>query len=165
MSGLRIGVVHSLNKAFIKGLENVNVPHLVSNFTQWMVGEMLKNTDFIEEYILENKKRINQSYKLVIAILKKHSIPYTPSRGSFFVWVNFSKYLYEDSDQGEKQLWLDLYENTGVLLTPGIGFQHQKKGLFRIVYTAVSFAHLEVAMDRMITYLISREHRANSVPS
>ena len=154
MSGLRLGIVHSLNKAFIKGLENVNIPHMVSNFTQWVVGEMLKNTDFIKSYILENKKRINQSYKLVVASLRKHDIPYIPSRGSFFVWVDFSKYLYENSDQGEKQLWLDIYENTGVLLTPGIGFQHQKKGLFRIVYTAVPFAHLEVAMDRMTTYLV-----------
>ncbi len=158
MSGLRIGVVHSLNKAFLKGIENVNVPHMVSNFTQWTVGEMLKNTGFIKAYILENKKRLNHSYKLVVETMRKHDIPYIPSRGSFFVWVDFSKYLHEDSDQGEKQLWLDLYEKTGVLLTPGIGFQHQKKGLFRIVYTAISFAHLEVAMDRMVTYLISKKY-------
>ena len=157
MSGLRIGIVHSLNKAFMKGLGNVNIPHMVSNFTQWLVGAMLKNTDFIEEYILENKKRLTQSYKLMVTTLRKHDIPYVPSRGGFFLWMDLSKYLYEDSDHGEKQLWLDLYENTGVLLTPGIGFQHQKKGLFRIVYTAISFAHLEIAMDRMANYLISRE--------
>lgn len=156
MSGLRLGVVHSLNKAFIQGLENVNVPHMVSNFTQWAVGEMLKNTGFIEGYILENKKHITQSYKLVVATLRKHDLPYIPSRGSFFVWVDFSKYLYEDSDQGEKQFWLDLYKNTGVLLTPGMGFQHQKKGLFRVVYTAVAFAHLEIAMDRMMAYLTNK---------
>ncbi|MFT4760847.1 MAG: aspartate/methionine/tyrosine aminotransferase [Paraglaciecola sp.] len=154
MSGLRFGVVHSLNEAFMTGLTNMNIPHLVSNITQWMIGEMLKDTDFVEGYIQENKKRLNQSYKLVIKALKKLDVPYVPSRGSLFVWVDFSKYLKTNDAKGEEQLWLDIYKNTGVLLTPGIGFQHQKKGLFRIVYTAVSIAHLEIAMDKVITYFL-----------
>ncbi len=157
MSGLRVGVVHSLNKAFIKGYGNANVPHLVSNITQWMIGELLKDDDFIEQYIIENKIRLNQSYQLVIKTLNKLEVPYIPSRGSFFIWADFSKYLQENTDQSEEQLWLDIYKNTGVLLTPGIGFQHQKNGLFRIVFTAVSFTHLEVAMNRMSDYLLGRK--------
>lgn len=154
MSGLRLGVVHSLNKAFMKGFENVNVPHMVSNITQWMVGEMLKDRDFIDRYILENKRQISQNYKLLITTLRKLDIPYIPSRGSFFVWADFSKYLREDSEQGQEQLWLDIYKNTGVLLTPGLGFNHRKKGLMRIVYTTVSYSHLEVALGRLASYLV-----------
>lgn len=156
MSGLRIGVVHSLNKEFIKGFENVNVPHLVSNLTQWIVGELLKDNTFIKPYIAENKLRLTHSYKLTIGHLEKIGVPYYSSKGSFFVWADFSKYLEENSDEGEMQLWLDIYKNTGVLLTPGIGFMHQKKGCFRIVFTAVSFDHLEVAMQRMTTYFMDR---------
>ncbi len=154
MSGLRVGVVHSLNEAFITALGNVNVPHLVSNYTQWMLGEMLKDTDFIESYIMENKARLNRSYQLVVDVLKKMELPYIPSRGSLFVWADFSKYLKVDSAQGEEDLWVDIYKNTGVLLTPGVGFQHQKKGLFRIVFTAVPLADLEVAMERIRSYLL-----------
>ena len=62
----------------------------------------------------------------------------------------------ENSDKGEEQLWLDIYKNSGVLLTPGVGFMHQKKGCYRLVFTAVTFDHLQVAMDRMITYLGTR---------
>ncbi|MGK0364551.1 MAG: aspartate/methionine/tyrosine aminotransferase [Saprospiraceae bacterium] len=153
MSGLRFGLVHSLNEAFMTGFSNSNIPHLVSNITQWMVAEMLKDTDFIESYILENKVRLNQSYKLVIEALRKIDVPYIPSRGSLFVWADFSKYLKEDSEVGQEQLWLDIYNNTGVLLTPGIGFQHEKKGMFRIVFTAVSFSDLEVAVERIVGYL------------
>lgn len=156
MSGLRFGIVHSLNKAFIQGFENANVPHLVSNFTQWMIAEMLTDIDFIASYIQQNKACITESYQLVLATLNKIDVPYIPSRGSLFVWADFSKYLKEDSEQGEEQLWIDIYKNTGVLLTPGIGFQHQKKGLFRIVHTAVSMKHLRVAMDRLKAYLLER---------
>lgn len=153
MSGLRFGLVHSLNEAFIEGLSNTNIPHMVSNFTQWMVGELLKDSDFVEDYIEANQKLITQSYKLVVEALRKIEVPYVPSRGSLFVWADFSKFLKEDSEKGEQELWTDVYKKTGVLLTPGIGFQHQKKGLFRIVHTAVAMEYLEVAMERMVSYL------------
>ncbi len=156
MSGLRIGVVHSLNKDFMKGFENANVPHLVSNMTQWVLGELLKDTRFIDTYILENQKRLTGSYKLMVEHLRKNEIPYVPSEGSFFVWADFSKYLVEYSDYGQERLWLDIYHHAGVLLTPGSGFGHEKKGWFRIVFTAVPFAHLKVAMERMTPYLSGR---------
>lgn len=155
MSGLRFGIVHSLNQAFLNGLENANIPHMVSNLNQWGIGEMMKDTNFIEYYIEENKKRVTQSYKLVVAALNKIGVSYIPSRGSLFVWADFSKYLKEDSNQGQENLWIDIYKKTGVLLTPGAGFQHQKKGLFRIVHTALPTTHLEEAMERMIAYFRS----------
>lgn len=156
MSGLRFGLVHSLNEGFMRGFANSNIPHLVSNITQWMVAEMLKDTDFIEAYILENKVRLNRSYKLVVEALRKIDVPYIPSRGSLFVWADFSKYLKEDSEAGQEELWLDVYKNTGVLLTPGIGFQHEKKGMFRIVFTAISFLDLEVAIERIVKYFVKK---------
>ena len=64
MSGMRFGIVHSLNKAFMAGLSNSNIPHMVSNMTQWLVGEMFNDTAFIEAYIQENTKRLTASYKL-----------------------------------------------------------------------------------------------------
>ena len=152
MSGLRFGVLYSLNESLIKALENVNVPHMVSNHTQWMIGEMLSDDTFVKEYIAENKKRLNKSYLLIASFLKEMGIHYIPSRGSLFIWADFSKYLKEDSEDGQEQLWIDIYKNTGALLTPGMGFQHEKNGMFRIVFTAVSYEYLTVALDRMKAY-------------
>lgn len=155
MSGLRFGVVHSLNQSFLTGFENANIPHMVSNITQWVVGELLQDTAFVSSYLKENHQRINQSYKLVVDSMNKINAPYIPSRGSLFVWIDLSAQLSEDSAQGEEQLWIDIYRNTGILLTPGAGFQHQKKGLFRIVFSAVPYDHLKVAMDRLVKYCAS----------
>ncbi len=153
MSGLRFGVVHSLNQAFLRGFENTNIPHMVSNLTQWVVGEMLDDTAFIDSYLAENRRRVSDSYRLVVDALEQINAPYMPARGSLFVWADLSAFLTEDSDEGQEQLWVAIYRNTGVLLTPGVGFQHQKKGLFRIVFSAVPHAHLAVAMDRLVEYL------------
>lgn len=156
MSGLRFGVLHSLNKNLLKGFENSNLTHMVSNITQWIVGEMLKDSKFIDDYIIKNKSLLVRSYKLVIESLKKIDVHYIPSSGSLFVWADFSKFLQENSDESQEKLWLDIYENTGVLLTPGAGFQHKKKGMFRIVFTAVPFKHLEVAMGKLTAYLLNK---------
>lgn len=156
ISGMRFGIIHSLNPAFMQGLGNVNIPHLVSNMTQWLVGEMFKDETFIAHYIKENKRRITESYLLVIQQLKAFNIPYTPSRGSLFVWADFSQFLKADTQKGEEELWMEIFRQTGVLLTPGMGFQHQKHGLFRIVHTAVPTSDLKVAMQRLSTFLERR---------
>lgn len=153
ISGMRFGIIHSLNPAFMQGLGNVNIPHLVSNMTQWLVGEMFKDDAFIAHYIKENKRRITESYVLVVQLLKAFQIPYTPSRGSLFVWADFSQYLTTNSPQAEEELWMNIFRQTGVLLTPGIGFQHQKHGLFRIVHTAIPTSDLKVAMQRLSAFL------------
>ncbi len=155
MSGLRFGIVHSLNEAFMTALKNVNIPHMVSNYTQWMIGELFKQDSFLKNYIQENKEKVTESYKEVVKTLKKISIPYVPGRGSLFIWADFSKYLKENSDKGQEDLWIAIYRNTGVLLTPGAGFGHQKKGLFRIVHTAIPTSHLIVAMEKLENYLLT----------
>ena len=78
MSGLRCGVVYSLNKGFISGLENINVPHMVSNMSQWMIKEMLSDDEFIKNYIEQNKKQITRSYQWVVAALKLLDVPFIP---------------------------------------------------------------------------------------
>jgi len=152
-SGLRIGILHSLNEAFMEGFSNANIPHMVSNHTQWMIGKLLSDDVFLNDYIPNNRINLTKSYKLTIETLKKLDIEYVPIRGSFFVWADFSKYLTGQTQDAEDELWLDIYKETGIVLTPGKGFQHQKKGLFRIVFTAVPYDHLEVAMKRLTQHL------------
>lgn len=153
ISGLRFGIIHSLNEKAIQAIDNANIPHMVSNLTQWLIGEMFKDEAFISSYVEENKKRITRSYQLVIDTLDKLDIPYTPSRGSLFVWADFSKYLKVQSPQGEMDWWMEVYKETRVLLTPGTGFEHSKNGLFRIVHTALPSADLGVALKELENYL------------
>jgi len=156
MSGFRFGIVHSLNESFLKGFGNVNIPQMVSNLAQWVIGELMKDHAFLERYIATNKARLTGSYKAVVRALRELEVPYVPSRGSLFVWADFSKYLKEDSEKGQEDLWMDIYHSTGILLTPGAGFQHKKYGVFRIVYTTLPLSHLEVALERLKTFFQDR---------
>ena len=153
ISGFRVGVVYSQNEAFIKAYDNLNAPHLVSNHTQWLLSEILSDHESMEKYIVHNQKSLTESYALVVHYLKALNIPYVPSRGSLFVWADFSEFLKKSTLKAETKFWEKLYEKTGVLLTPGEGFGHSKKGLYRIVFPCFGKEDLEVAMQRLKLFI------------
>ena len=156
VSGFRIGLVHSHNAKFIKAYENLNLSHTVSNFSQWIVQLLMEDTTFMDRYIPDIQARLTEAYVVVIQHLKELNIPYVPSRGSLFVWLDLSEFLSENTQQAEKEFWLELFRATGILLTPGEGFGHTKKGQFRVVYPYVSKESLEVAMQRFRNFVIKK---------
>ena len=156
ISGLRFGIIHSLNESFMTGLGGANIPHMVSNLTQWLLGELFKDEKFVVDYVAENQKRLTANYLIMVKALRGMDVPYTPSRGSLFIWADFSKFLRENTAEAEMRFWQDIYEATGVLLTPGVGFQHLQHGLYRVVYTVVEPEALTIAMGRLSKFIKER---------
>jgi aspartate/methionine/tyrosine aminotransferase len=153
ISGFRVGLLYSHNAALIKAYENLNLTHSVSNHTQWLLKHLLTDAEFMTTYLARNRALLTESYALVVGYLKRLCIPYVPSRGSLFVWTDLSEFMDGDSESAELRLWNELFESTGVLITPGVGFGHIQHGIFRVVYPAVSFAELEVALRRIEAFV------------
>lgn len=153
ISGLRVGVLHSYNEALLTGYENVNLTHSVSNHTQWLLSRLLADADFMTGYVERNQERLTASYASVVRRLRELGIPYAPSRGSLFAWIDLSEFLDEPTEAAELKLWAEIFRVSRVLLTPGVGFGHSKAGLFRVVYPCVSYEELGVAMDRVAAFV------------
>lgn len=151
-SGFRVGFLYSMNEQLLKAYANLNAPHMVSNLTQWVFQEVLSDHDFMAKYIEENQAALTDAYAIVIRHLKAANIPYVPSQGSLFVWIDVSKWLSAPTAEAETELWLDIYEKTKVLITPADGFGNARRGQYRLVYTAIPMDHLEVAMERLANY-------------
>jgi aspartate/methionine/tyrosine aminotransferase len=160
ISGFRVGMVYSRNEAFLRSYENLNLTHSISNHTQWLIAQVLTDRDFMTGYIERNQQRLTEAYALVVARLRRMGIPYVPSRGSLFSWIDMSEFLETESVDGELALWDSLFRDAGVLLTPGVGFGHSKHGLFRVVYPCVTVPELEVALDRLEGFVQSRRKSA-----
>lgn len=156
ISGFRVGLLHSHNAALLEAYENLNLTHTVSNHTQWILELLLSDTEFMTGYMDGNQRRLTASYALVVDVLQRLGIPYVPSRGSLFVWIDLSEFMVGDTPDAELELWRDLFRTTGVLLTPGVGFGHSKSGLFRVVYPCVSIEELGVAMERLERFVTGR---------
>ena len=158
ISGFRIGLLHSYNQDLINGYRNAGLSHCISNYTQWVLQEVLEDLDFMEKYISTNQKALTESYVKVVSCLRELHIPFNPSYGSLFVWMDMSAFLSENSDQGQEQLWLEIFEQTGILLTPGNGFGHSKKGLFRMVISSLNHQALGVAMNRLKGFVLQKRN-------
>jgi len=149
ISGFRVGVIHSHNEGLIKAFNNYNLSHSVSNHTQWMLMHMLQDRDFLDEYISTNQTKLTQSYVEVVHVCRKHSIPYIPPHGGLFIWIDLAPFLKEDSQASEMELWMDIFNETGILMTPGQGFGHTGFGKFRVVYPYISLINLKIAMGKL----------------
>ncbi len=153
-SGFRVGMVYSLNKTFLEAYNNLNAPSMVSNYTQWMFELVLNDHAFIEKYIKTNQRLLTENYLVIVNCLRKLNIPYAPAQGSLFVWLDLSEFLENNTQSHETEFWDKLYQQTGVLLTPGNGFGHTKHGQFRLVHTCFEKEGLEIAMDRFEKFII-----------
>lgn len=152
-SGFRVGYFYTLNENVIAAYKNLNASSMVSNLTQWLFTEILFDHPFLKVYIKENQKNITASYNTVVKKLDQLHIPYAPAEGSLFVWLELSDLLTEQTELADEALWLNIYEETGVLLTPGKGFGHSKKGQYRLVHSYLKPAALDEAMLRLHTYI------------
>ena len=157
ISGFRVGFIYSLNEHFLEAYKNLNAPHMVSNLTQWVMLKLFDQDNFIASFIRQNQKELTESYVVVVRALKKLKIPYIPSRGGLFVWIDLSDLMSENTYESEHQLWLSLYEEKGILLTPGKGFGHSKFGQFRLIYTFLQRSALEKAMEKLAEYCLERQ--------
>jgi len=155
-SGFRVGLFHSKNEMVMRALGNLNGPHMVSNLTQWLFSKILTNHEFLDRYIVANQERLSRSYYTVVKTLKALNLPYIPARGSLFSWFDLSELLENNNKEQEHKLWMDLYEEEGVLLTPADGFGNKKFGQFRLVHSYLQEAALTEAMKRLKRFVIKR---------
>jgi len=155
LSGFRVGMLHSYNEDLLAGYTNINMTHSVSNYTQWTLQCVFEDIRFMKGYLQEMQAALTDSYLIVTRALKQLGINYSPSYGSLFVWMDLSKYL-PSSDQPEHDLWMSIYEEAGLLLTPTHGFGHKKKGLYRMVISYLTHEELRIAMTRFTKFIQSK---------
>jgi len=159
ISGMRVGLVYSKNESFIQAYKNLNGPHMVSNLIQWLVQEVVSDKKFVKAYIKKNKRRLTDSYKTVTQVLDEIEVPYVCARGSLFVWLDISELLTANTDEAEDKLWRSLYDDYGVLLTPGTGFGHSKRGQFRLVHSFLQQKVLAKAMKQFKKFVRSERNK------
>lgn len=156
VSGFRVGLVHTYNESFLQAYNNLNLPRMVSNYIQWVLQSVLEDRAFLDSYFKACGAALTEVYVTITQTLRKLHIPYAPSRGSLFIWTDFSSLLSAKTDAAQQDFWMELYEETGILLTPADGFGHREKGLYRMVISFLKPADLQVAMRKLETFVIGK---------
>ena len=148
-SGLRIGVLYSQNKRLVKALGSCNDAFQVSSVAQDIMGVVLSDNKFVDLYFKESRKRTLISYRRITEFLQSRNIPYVKASAGMFIYVDLRSLLKDQSFQEEESLASKLFEDVGIILTPGKVCHCPYPGFFRLCFAWVQLDVLEIAINRI----------------
>jgi aspartate/methionine/tyrosine aminotransferase len=129
----------------------------ISSTTQLWAKEMLERQHingelWVSAFRRENHTRLERRSLQLCTVLDECGIPYLTPNSGLFVWLDLSRYLSHDAqlrtEDKERDLYLNLVHEFGLLLTPGLSMRNEQPGFFRCVYTAATDDEFLVSLDR-----------------
>ncbi|MCB9919753.1 MAG: aminotransferase class I/II-fold pyridoxal phosphate-dependent enzyme, partial [Planctomycetes bacterium] len=148
-SGLRCGVLVSENAAVLRAVDSVAYWGAVSGHTQWMLGQMISDEEFVARYTRELQERLGETYCRVVQALDAVGIPVVPAGGGIFVLCDLRRFLGNASAEAEHALWRRLVDEAGVNLTPGSACRISEPGFFRLCYAGVPREAVLAGIERV----------------
>ena len=156
LSGLRVGAAYSENMDIRLPMQKLNDLCQISSQTQvWTESTLTKMQDgksWTSVFRQENHRRLNARCEALTACLDECGIPYLLPSAGLFCWIDLSSHLPTDpkmtDSERERELYLKLVKEFGLLLTPGDSMRNERPGFFRIVYTAASEEEFNLGLDR-----------------
>jgi aspartate/methionine/tyrosine aminotransferase len=155
-SGLRCGVLWSENSAVLQAIDGLAYWAACSGDTQWLLGQLVADREFVDEYIGHMQAQLRSIYTLVCAALDRHAIAYIPAQAGFFLICDLRPWLDEPSWAGEHRLWRRIVDEARVNLTPGAACRIAEPGWFRLCFASVPPAAVLAAIERIAFVLASR---------
>jgi aspartate/methionine/tyrosine aminotransferase len=152
-SGLRCGVLWSENPGVLKAVDALAYWAACSGDTQFLLGRLVGDREFVDSYIVQMQARLRSIYTLVRSALDRHGIAFIPAEAGFFVICDLRPWLDEPSFAGEDRLWRRIVDDANVNLTPGAACRIVEPGWFRLCFASVAPAAVLAAIDRIAVVL------------
>src|SRR5690606_2235249 len=137
-SGLRCGVLLSENPGVLRAVDGLAYWAACSGDTQHLLGRLISDRPFVDEYLTNMRRRLAQTYAGVIAALDGHGVAHLPAEAGIFVLCDLRPFLSEQTWEAEHRLWRRILDQANVNLTPGSACRIAEPGFFRLCYAAVS---------------------------
>jgi aspartate/methionine/tyrosine aminotransferase len=128
ITGWRIGyfMTHECHTQAIRNIHDYT-GLCASSILQEALTQYIELSDFGQAYVNELRKKLCENYIKISESLKKLDFTVPQARGGYFVWAK----LPEKFTDGFK-FAIDLYDNTGVAVVPGIHFTKHGTQFIRI---------------------------------
>ncbi|KXH29883.1 hypothetical protein CNYM01_02934 [Colletotrichum nymphaeae SA-01] len=140
-NGIRLGAIISQhNSSFHSSLTPVGIYSSPSGLTDHATANILDDREWVEGYIDENQRKLQESFELVAHWVTESGITYAPgANAAFFLWVDLGKAYrerrpgveFEDISTEVMRALLD----KKVFLASGKQFGAEQPGWFRIVFS------------------------------
>tara|TARA_B110000046_G_scaffold25053_1_gene24239 strand:+ start:15842 stop:17032 length:1191 start_codon:yes stop_codon:yes gene_type:complete len=152
LTGMRVGALVSSNATLHARLDSLCALCAVSQMAQVVVRDILRDRSCVTAVLAGHKTALRDAFAAVRVLLDAHAIPYTPPVGGSFVYLDLRRWL---RGRSEEELWRALFEETGVLLTPGSAQYDAEGGHFRLCFSVSTLA-LRAALARLDAFFLRR---------
>lgn len=146
--GLKIGaLVSQYNPALINAVQAISHFAWAAAMPDHAWEPLLKDKAFLKRHFPLQSRRFTSAYKYCAERLPILGIPYLPAFADGpFLWLDLSRYLQDDSDEGELNLALRLV-NGGIWLETRAADSFQQRGRFRMTL-AIPRSEMKLGMER-----------------
>lgn len=126
ITGWRIGYMIA-HESHTNGLRDIHdyTGLCVNAPLQEALARYLETENYGKAYVDQIRHRLQQNYTIMTSSLKKLGFEIPEAKGGYYVWAQLPDY------QDGFQFTMDLYENTGIAVIPGIHFSKTGKSHIR----------------------------------
>ncbi|KAM7520365.1 hypothetical protein LguiB_019327 [Lonicera macranthoides] len=153
LPGFRVGAIYSNDHLVVSAATKMSSFGLVSSQTQYLLSAMLSDQKFTRNYIFENQKRLKQRHAMLVDGLKSAGISILKGNAGLFSWVDMRHLLSSKTFEAEIELWKKIVYEVGLNISPGSSCHCSEPGWFRVCFANMSEETLNLAMDRLKTFV------------
>ncbi|KAL2522462.1 1-aminocyclopropane-1-carboxylate synthase 8 [Forsythia ovata] len=165
LPGFRVGAIYSNDKMVVESATKMSSFGLISSQTQYLLSEMLSDKKFTKNYVSENRKRVKQRHAMLIRGLKNAGIPCLESNAGLFCWVDMRHLLSSKTFEAEMELWKKIVYQVGLNISPGSSCHCIEPGWFRMCFANMSEQTLNLAIQRIKSFVNSISESNNISPN
>ncbi|KAG5061277.1 hypothetical protein JHK87_002306 [Glycine soja] len=154
LPGFRVGAIYSENHAVVAAATKMSSFGLVSSQTQYLLAAMLGDKKFTKNYISENQKRLKRRQRNLVSGLQKAGISTLKTNNAgLFCWVDMRHLLHSNTFEAEMDLWKKILYEVRLNISPGSSCHCTEPGWFRMCFANMSEDTLNLAMNRLKTFV------------
>lgn len=155
LPGFRIGAIYSDNHLVVASATKMSSFGLISSQTQYLLSAMLGDKEFTKKYVAENKQRLAERHRRLVAGLRRAGIGCLESNAGLFCWVDMRHLLRSNIFKGEMELWRKILYRVGLNVSPGLSCHCSEPGWFRMCFANMSEETLDLAIERLFAFVES----------
>ncbi|EXB78257.1 1-aminocyclopropane-1-carboxylate synthase [Morus notabilis] len=162
LPGFRVGAIYSNDEMVVAAATKMSSFGLVSSQTQYLLSAMLSDRNFTKKYISENQKRLKKRHGMLVSGLQKAGVSCLKSNAGLFCWVDMRHLLRSNTFEAEMELWKKIVYDVKLNISPGSSCHCTEPGWFRVCFANMSEETLELAMQRLKSFVTEYNRINNS---
>ncbi|NP_001292642.1 1-aminocyclopropane-1-carboxylate synthase CMW33 [Cucumis sativus] len=162
LPGFRVGILYSYNDTVVSIARKMSSFGLVSSQTQHLLAAMLSDDEFVDNFLVENSKRLAKRHARFTKELEKMGITCLNGNAGLFVWMDLRKLLKDQSFESEMELWRVIINEVKLNVSPGSSFRVTEPGWFRVCFANMDDNTVDVALGRIHSFVGKIDKKENN---